>query len=103
MARETIAERIEKLSKALPEGRADELRSLTSDLRTNLEEASQSLVRSMYVLALTWLASFAIGAGLVSEGEIASFKVTAVKSLLVFVPALVGFEYYLIASAFALT
>ena len=102
MPHETIAARIEKLTETLGQNGAADISALASAIRANLEQASASLLRGLYILVMTWLVSFAIGAGLVSEGQFASFKVTTVQSLLVFVPAFVGFQYYLIASSVAL-
>jgi hypothetical protein len=84
-------------------GQLQDLRVFLHALRENHVLADSSLRRPAVTFTISWFVFTAIGLGLVEEGQLATFKISKVKNLLVMGPPLLGFLSYkllIVAAAF---
>ena len=54
-------------------------------------QAERAVHRYLTSFAISWLAIYAIGSGLVTEAQLAAVKIEQIQSLLVVAPLLLGF------------
>ena len=99
MATDYLFDRIRKLFSPPDAVTSEDLRNLIVRLFANLDQSAKAVIYHLYLLLAAWLASVAIAYGFVSEGGVGPFKLASVKLLLVALPAVIGLQYYLIATA----
>lgn len=81
-------------SRELSSEDAEWLRLFASSLETSWREAERSSHHALLAIFATWVASFAIGAGFISEVSIGSFKIGNIDRLLLTAPPLLAVFVY---------
>ena len=102
MTEKKIADRIDEIFQVHNEEKPEELRLFTSRLESNLAEASKLVLRRLAVLLILWVICLSIDAGIVEEGQVASFKIGTLQPILYVFPILLGGQYFLLLSSLAL-
>ena len=94
MEKQTIEDRITRVLGENPS--RDDVVLLLERLHSTESECEKSVRRNLLYIVVLWAVAYAIAAGMVEEGQIASFKVEKVQALLiVFPPLLAAFMYAL--------
>jgi hypothetical protein len=99
MANNYLSDRLEKLLSPPDALMPEDLRDVVARLYENEDHSAKATLYQLYLLLSVWLVSVAIAYGLVSEGDVHSFKLASVRSILIAVPAVIGLQYYLIAAS----
>lgn len=103
MPQTTIAARIDALFDDPDSANSEWLRVFVAQLHERHIAAEHAWHTQASAFAIAWLATFAIGAGLVSEGEVGIFRVQQIQNLLIVAPTLLGFLAYSLGAATCLS
>src|ERR1051325_8053465 len=98
----SMANRIEELFASTPATNSDWLRLCVEQLHHKKIDSERAMYKQSVYLVTAWLAVYAIGAGLVTEGEVSVVKVQEIKKLLILAAPLLGFLSYALSSAVSL-
>jgi len=85
-----------ELFKLYQSTKEDDIRFFIEKIHSNVSYAIKSSNRWILSFFLCWILSWAIGGEFISEGQISSFKISNLKSLLIVSPLLLGIIYYFI-------
>jgi hypothetical protein len=99
MSKKTIQKKIDALFEHDVEAHKDEIKSFVETIQTNYSEAEQLFRRAFMSFLLFWTAFYAIGSGIISEGEIVSLKVSNIKTLLIAGPPVMSALYYFLSAS----
>ena len=75
------------------------LKVYVQQLHENHLNAEKMMSRSMARLIFVWFVCFAVGSGIVSEGDLGVIKLSKLQDLLVLGPVLIGFASYSLGGA----
>ncbi len=89
-----IRARIDELFQGDEPPNTDWLRTLLSSLESSWRDAEKAESHSFVALFTAWAIAAAIGAGLISGGQVASFSFTNLRQLLIVAPPVVAFFAY---------
>ena len=99
MNERTIQHKIDALFLDYSDARKDEIASFIAAVQANHAEAQQVLRRASLSFLLFWAAFYAIGSGIISEGQIVSLKVSNIKALMIAGPPVMGGLYYFLSAS----
>jgi hypothetical protein len=94
-----IQNRIDKFFETIPTKDSDAVKEFVKNLYESYCLAEKATQRQLFLTVTAWAVFYAIAQGIVSEAQIASFKISNVRYIAVLGPPVIGFLSYTLASS----
>jgi hypothetical protein len=94
MPSRVIEDLLNQISSGDDSNRFEKIRYFLDRVHENYESASKKMIKNWVYILIGWTLVYLIGKGIVGDGQIASFRILEVKSILIGAPILLGITAY---------